>query len=154
EAAVEKAQKARQDKEAEALNGLYAALEPAQRKAVAAAIRAKHTEREGKHAAPNPKQRLEHLTKQIDLDAGPQKKVEALLSKDKEGAEEAAHQEMKKHAEAVLAAFEGDGFDAKKLEVPPGAGKKGMAAHVQFLGALLPILKPEQRDKLVAAMVK
>jgi Spy/CpxP family protein refolding chaperone len=154
QAAAEKAQKARRDKEAEALNGLYAALEPAQRKALVAAVRAKQAAHpEHKAAGPDQaKERLAHLTKQLDLDAAQQKKVEPLLAKDTSPA--ALHDEMKKHADAVLTGFEGDGFDAKKLELGPASGGKGMAAHAQFLAALLPVLKPEQREKLAAGVEK
>jgi Spy/CpxP family protein refolding chaperone len=151
EAAVDKAHQARSDKEAEVLNGLYAALEPAQRKALVAAVRAKQTEHQAKMGGPDAaKHRLEHLTKQLDLDAAQQKRVEPLLAKD----DHSAMDEMKKHSEAVLAAFEGDGFDAKKLEPAAGAAKKGMAQHAQFLAALLPVIKPEQREKLAAEIEK
>jgi len=154
QAAAEKSMKARREKEAEALNGLYAALEPAQRKALVAAVRAKQAAHkpDPAKAEAHAKERLAHLTKQLDLDAAQQKKVEPLLAKEAPPA--AMQEEMKKHADAVLGAFEGEGFDAKKLEpkTPPGAG--GMAAHVQFYVALLPILKPEQREKLAAGMDK
>jgi Spy/CpxP family protein refolding chaperone len=159
-AAVEKAEQARKDKEAEALNGLYAALEPAQRKALVAAVRAKQAEHAGKMEKKAEdtdwaKHHLEHLTKQVDLDAAQQKRVEPLMAKDAHPAPDAMRDEMKKHGDAVLAAFEADGFDAKKLEAAPPAGKKGpQAAHVDFLTALLPILKPEQREKLAASMEK
>jgi Spy/CpxP family protein refolding chaperone len=101
-------------------------------------------------AGPDAAKRLEHLTKQLDLDAAQQKKVEALVAKD----DHPAMEEMKKHADAVLAAFEGDGFDAKKLEAAPAAAKKGMAQHAQFVAGLLPILKPEQREKFAAGLEK
>ncbi len=152
QAAVDKGQQARKDKEAEALNGLYAALEPAQRKALVAAVRAKqaeHTEHKGE--GPKAADRLAHLTKQLDLDAAQQKKLEPLLAKD---APPVGHEEMKKHMDALLTAFEGDGFDAKKLETGGPAAGKGMAQHAQFLTALLPILKPEQREKLALGMEK
>jgi Spy/CpxP family protein refolding chaperone len=150
QAAVEKAQQARKDREAETLNGLYAALEPAQRKAVAAAVRAKQAERRPNMVEVDPRKRLEHLTKQLDLDAAQQKKVEPLLAKEEHpGAEEA-----KKHTDAVLTAFEGEGFDAKKLEIAAGTSKKGLAQHAQFLAGLLPLLKPEQREKLATSLEK
>jgi Spy/CpxP family protein refolding chaperone len=155
QAAAEKAQKARQDKDAQALNGLYALLEPAQRKALVAAVRAKqaaHKQPDAAKAEAHAKQRMEHLTKQLDLDAAQQKKVEPLLAKD---TQPNMAEEMKKHSDAVLTAFEGEGFDAKKLEPqapPPGKGM--MATHVQFLTAILPVLKPEQREKLAASYEK
>jgi Spy/CpxP family protein refolding chaperone len=154
QAAAEKAMKARREKEAEALNGLYAALEPAQRKALVAAVRAKQAAHkpDPAKAEAHAKDRLAHLTKQLDLDAAQQKKVEPLLAKEAPPA--VVQDAMKQHADAVLGGFEGDGFDAKKLEPksPPGAAP--MTAHAQFLAALLPILKPEQREKLAADMEK
>ena len=154
EAAAEKAMKARREKEAEALDGLYAALEPAQRKALVAAVRAKQDAHkpDPAKAEAHAKERLAHLTKQLDLDAAQQKKVEPLLAK--EAPAPAMAEEMKKHADAVLTAFEGEGFDARKLEPKTAPGAGPMKAHAQFLTALLPILKPEQREKLAAGMEK
>ncbi len=104
------------------------------------------------------KRRLEKLTKDLGLDADQQKKVDALLAKaaPKPPEMNAAREEQKKRAEALLAAFEQDVFDAKKLELPtPPAKKDGaMSLHTQLLNDLLPILKPEQREKLAASMEK
>jgi Spy/CpxP family protein refolding chaperone len=152
--AIDTAHKAHKDKEAEALNGLYAALEPAQRKALVAAIHAKQAAHkpDPAKAEAHAKERLAHLTKQLDLDAAQQKKVEALLAKDTSGP--AMHEEMKKRTDAVLTAFEGEGFDAKKLDIGPAPTGKAMAAHTQFLTALVPLLKPDQREKLAASVEK
>jgi Spy/CpxP family protein refolding chaperone len=159
QAAADKAVQASKDKDAQVLDGLYAALDPAQRKALVAAVRAKRAE----HPAParpegakpsdaeRAKKLVEHLTKELDLDAAQQKKVEALVAKAEQPAPDAAREEMKKHADAVLVAFEADGFDAKKLELPaPPAKKSPMALHAQLVAQLLPLLKPEQREKLAA----
>ncbi|MBI5534727.1 MAG: Spy/CpxP family protein refolding chaperone [Deltaproteobacteria bacterium] len=167
---IDKAMQARRDKDAEALNGLYAALEPAQRKSLATALRTKQAEREARIAArkadaPKPdatewkKHKLEQMTKDLDLDAAQQKKVEALLAKDSSQAPaslDEAQNEMKKRLDALLTAFEGDSFDAKKLEVPAMAGKmtEMMDQQAQFLSLVLPILKPEQREKMAANMDK
>jgi Spy/CpxP family protein refolding chaperone len=164
--AIDKAVADRHDKEIEVLNGLYAALDPAQRKALVAAVKAKQAareahmaEREKKGEGDWSKRRLEHLTKELDLDAAEQKSVGALLEKgDKPmAAAMATHrEEAKKRMDAVLTAFEGEGFDAKKIELA-GPGKKlreRLEHHVQFLSQLLPLLKPEQREKLAASMEK
>lgn len=104
------------------------------------------------------KRRLEKLTKDLGLDADQQKKVDALLAKaaPKPPEMNAAREEQKKRADALLAAFEQDVFDAKKLEQPAPAAKKdgAMSLHTQLLNDLLPILKPEQREKLAASMEK
>lgn len=167
--AIDLAVKARQDKEAEAINGIYAALEPAQRKALAAALRTKFAEREAKMAErmkgmpdggpPDwTKRRLEHLTKDLGLDDAQQKSVGALLAKTPSpAAMDAARGEMKKKVDALLTAFEKDGFDAKKLDLQTIPGKKahdGVAQHVDFVTGMLAVLKPEQREKLAASMDK
>lgn len=156
--AVTKAMAAHHAKEIEVLNGIHAALEPAQRKALAEAVRKTHAERAEKHAAKGRgpgqagKHHLERLTKQLDLDDAQQKKVEALL---KAGAKDpkATMAEAKKRMESLLTAFEKDKFDASKLEIAKaGAKKNPMKEHVELFAKLLPILKAEQREKLAATM--
>lgn len=167
---MEKAMQARKDKEAETLNALWAALEPPQRKALVAAIRTKDAERKARMEARKKdlgdkpdggdwkKSRAEHLTKELGLDEAQQKSVEALFAKGEHptpASMETMREEMKKRSDAMLAAFEGDAFDAKKLELWPTPGRKmGEASdkHVQVLSQLLAILKPEQREKLAATM--
>ncbi len=173
QAEVDKAIKARREKDAEALNALHATLDAAQRKAVVAHVR----ERASKQAAKAekwkdkaPKQpgvdgkagpggfMLKHLTADLGLDDAQQKKVEALLPKpaDKPPFDPEA---MKKRFDDMLTAFEGDAFDAKKLAgfddkgPEPGKSPHGFM-NAKFLSELLPILKPEQREKLAANMSK
>ena len=166
-AAIDKAAQARQDKEAEALNGLYAALDAGQRKALTAAVRAKaaahDADDKGHPDAGAPadwtKRRLERMTKDLALDDAQQKSVGALLAKQPSpAAMDAMRADGKKRLDAVLAAFEKDGFDAKKLDLSMApAGKKPhdmIDQQVQFTTALLGILKPDQRDKLAATMDK
>src|SRR5690606_20901698 len=60
-----------------------------------------------------------------------------------------AREEMKKQTEGLLAAFEKETFDARKLDL--GAAKSARAPieeQVKLFGLLLPILKPEQRERL------
>jgi Spy/CpxP family protein refolding chaperone len=178
---LEKAMQARKDKEAERLNALYAALEPAQRKTLVAAFRAKQIEREARFdsrrgdggapaasasasASAKPpegewkKQRTERLTKDLDLDAAQQKSVDALFAKGEHPTPalmETMREERKKRMDAMLTAFEGEGFDAKKLDLWPMDAKKmgqGTDRHLQSLTQLLAILKPEQREKLASRM--
>lgn len=173
-AELDKAVVARREKDLEVLGALHAALQPAQRKALATAMRAKQAARE-EHAGEKgdkgpPKgdatgfatRRAERLTKQLELDPAQQKKVEALVAKDRPeaptpGAMDAAREEAKKRMDALLTAFEGDAFDAKKLDVAPPAAAKGksrMARELAFLSELLPILRPDQRERLAASMEK
>jgi Spy/CpxP family protein refolding chaperone len=161
--AIDKATQARLDKEATALNDLHAALEPAQRKAVVDHVRARQKarmEKWSKREAPDGgatamhKRRAEHLTRDLDLDADQQKKVDAILAKEDPKAMEAGRADGMKKNDALLDAFDSDGFDAKKLDLFT-AGKKAHAAtehEVTLLGQILPILKSEQREKLAAKM--
>jgi len=194
-AAIEKIMKVQHDKEGEALNALHAALDPAQRKAAVADVRAKQAAREermakhdkdgkddkkdgdkakdgkddkkdgagdgsgsgggggaGKHRGG--KSRVERLTHDLELDAEQQKKVAALAPKEdakKAGEREAA----KKKMEALLTAFEKDTFDAKKIEAfDTKVVRAPMEEEAKLLGQILPILKPEQREKLASKMEK
>ena len=188
QAAVDKAMTARRDKEAEALNSLHAALEPAQRTALVAEVRDKMKKREekagkwkdkqGDDKAPGDKPadgkdmkmkgpggpggHMGHFTKDLDLDDAQQKKVQAIFDKAKEDKgpppDMAAMKDaMKKKWEALLADFEKDTFDAKKTEAfteKPDMKKMGGPMNPTTLNEILPILKPEQRDKLAAKMTK
>jgi Spy/CpxP family protein refolding chaperone len=170
-AAMDKSIQARRGKETAVLNGLYAMLEPQQRKTLVAAVRAKQAEREAqdgarKHNAATPseadgsKRRLEKLTGELGLDASQQKSVESLIARDKHADPPdagAAREHMKKRTDAVLAAFEGDGFDAAKVDLSTAPDRKmgeSMDRRERFLSQLLPLLKPEQREKLAASMDK
>jgi Spy/CpxP family protein refolding chaperone len=177
-AAIDKATQTRQDKEATALNGLWAVLDATQRKALVASIRTKQAEREAKWAAKDGgmgmgmghgaamgdggaadfgKRRVERMTKELDLDDAQQKSVTAIVAKSPMPTAkdmEAHKADGKKRVDALLTAFDSAAFDAKKLEL----GEPSKKAHemfdkqVQFFGQLLPILKPEQREKLAAKM--
>lgn len=162
-----------QKTQADALNSLYALLEPAQRKTLVAAIQKQQAAREARWAKKKgmaadktkakdwqqqwAKHRLDRMTKMLDLDADQQKKIEPLLTKEKmpAGTKQDRMAAKKKQMDAVLAAFDKDGFDATKLDLG-GMGAKDRRAHldqrVQFLNALLPILKPEQRTKFAGMM--
>jgi len=167
-AALEKIATAEHDKEIAALNGLHGALDVTQRKAVVASVRAKQAKRDellarmkggpGAGAGdaggrPNmSKMRIDRLTRGLELDADQQKKVDALAPKeDVKTADVGA--DMKKRTETLLTAFEKDGFDAKKADAFDG--KKSRAAleeETKLLTQILPILKPDQRDKLAGKM--
>ena len=176
---MEKDMKAHQEAEAKALNDLHAALDATQRKTLVDAVRdeqkkrdeaeSKWKDKEKEHeAAKDPakekqaeadrvKRELERMTSDLGLDANQQKKVEPLLKKNTRKPEDmkARSEEGKKRMETLLAAFEKDTFDATKLPPDAMAGKKMHEAsdkEVSYLNGLLPILKPEQREKLAATM--
>jgi Spy/CpxP family protein refolding chaperone len=165
-AAFDKTVAARGATEATAVSGLYAALEPAQRKELVTAVRARQAARDAQMnahdgmdagAAQWTKRRLARLTEQLGLDAAQQKSVDAILAKSEDvtspSAMHAMGEEGKKRMEAILTAFEGNNFDAavKKLDLTGAPGKtphEGLEKDTSFLSQLLPILTPEQREKL------
>jgi hypothetical protein len=175
-AAIEKLSAANHDKDVESLNGLYGALDATQRKAVVADARAKQAVREAKmaermadmkghddggtDAGKGPgmmmaKRSIEHLTRGIELDADQQKKVDAIAAKEDASAKAPDMTAMKKDMDNLLTAFEKDGFDAKKsLSYDAKKARAPLEREGRLLGQLLPILKPEQKDKLAAMMEK
>jgi hypothetical protein len=165
EAAFDKAVAAGQAAEADALNTLHAALDPATRKALVDAVKQKRsrydhdkdgllTASAGDAGAPDwVKQRLEHLTKQLGLDDGQQKQVAALLAKDTgltPAALSARRDAMQKRVDALLTDFPKDTFDAKKadLAAPPGKTPHDrLDQALSFAMGILPLLKPDQVAK-------
>jgi Spy/CpxP family protein refolding chaperone len=157
------ARQAHQARESAALNGLWAALQPAQRLALVSQVREKQAERAERraghqHAAGDwQKQKLAHLTTQLDLDAAQQVTVEGLLAKGERpspAAMQAKREEAQKRNDALLTAFASDSFDAAKLA--PSAspeGRMGFAQHrAEFLAQLVPVLRADQREKLASSM--
>ncbi|MCC6645502.1 MAG: periplasmic heavy metal sensor [Polyangiaceae bacterium] len=169
---LDKAQAAQRERELSTLAALHAALQPAQRKALVAAAREKQEKRDRHDDGGDPRQkgdptgfatrRAERLTKQLELDPAQQKKVEALVAKTRPEAPAPAELEASRAASkarvlALWAAFEADAFDPKKLEAAPPAPAKARARGKQdlsFLAELLPILRPDQRERLAASMEK
>jgi hypothetical protein len=167
---IDAAMQTRLDKEADSLTQLHNALEPAQRKALTAIVRDKQTKMEERMnkmkeanaaAPPKPeelaKRRVDRLTKELDLDATQQKSLDGIVSKlaPKMPAPDAMRAEWKKSTDGLLAEFEKDAFDAKKLDFYTQANKKGHAglqSEVDLMSQLVPVLKQDQRDKLAARL--
>jgi Spy/CpxP family protein refolding chaperone len=168
ESAIERAMQAHIAKEADVLNGIHAALEPSQRKTVADAARTRlaahtggpmgHPGGDSTSAQERTNRRLEHMTHDLGLDAEQQKQVGAILAKvdDPMMSAKTQQDDRQKRMDTLLAAFQQDSFDARKLGAPM-AGKAmhdGIEQHVTFISQLLPILKPDQREKLASSMDK
>ncbi len=173
-AAVEKVIAEGQAKEADALNTLHGILDATQRKAVTTSVRAKQAMREEKMAHRegtgdgtgagmgadggkpgwSSKRSVDRLTKGLELDADQQKKVDAIVAKE-DAAKRPDPADMKKSFDAMLVAFDKDTFDAKKLDAFDAKKLRApMEQETKVLTQLVPILKPEQREKLAAKMEK
>ncbi len=161
ETAVAKMLASREEEQATALGGLHDALTPAQRGAVADAVR---TARERPPPAPPPAgapdwatRRLEHMKSQLVLDQDQQKQVAAVLARvaPTPAAAQAHYDAVKKQAEAAATAFERDTFDAKKIDLSAAPGKKvtdPFDREVKYITLLLPILTAGQRDRFASLM--
>jgi Spy/CpxP family protein refolding chaperone len=165
-AALSKAFTARDDEQVTALAGLHDALTPAQRKAVTDSIRAAQAAHErpapaadasAAASAAEVAHRLERMKAQLVLDSDQQKQVAALLARETPSSSTAQGRmdAAKKQLEAVLTAFEKDTFDPKKVDLSSTPGKKPTEAldrQVKYIGDLLPILTPGQRDRFAVLM--
>jgi Spy/CpxP family protein refolding chaperone len=161
QAAVDAAHQEHAAREAAALNGLYAALTPAQRQELVANVRAKPSQRhgewrgehEGASAEPGA-QRAQRLTTQLGLDSAQQQSLAAITATDARPApaEMAARRDARKaRMDALLTAFASDSFDATKLDF--GGRNPGLEkGHAAFLAKLVPILRADQREALAASM--
>ena len=136
-------------RETAALNGLYNALEPAQRQSLVDTVRERHAERATKWASHRQEieanggwgqQRLAHLTTELGLDAAQQQAVQTIMTANRPApaVREAKHEAMKERNEAMLTAFTSDSFDATQF-APSVEGQMGPGQHAQFLAKLVPI---------------
>jgi hypothetical protein len=160
EAAVAKVLSAREEEQAAALGGLHDILTPAQRGAVADAVRALRN-RPAPASPPGAPdwatRRLDRMKSQLVLDQDQQKEVAAVLARSvpSPAAIQAHADSIKKQTEAVASAFESNAFDAKKVDVSPAPGKKvtePFDREIKYISQLLPILTAGQRDRFASLM--
>jgi hypothetical protein len=173
DAVVDKAIADHQAKEAEALDSLHALLDSTQRTTVIASVRTRQAEREGRLAGWIQgkdsdggdfnwgQKRVDRLTAELGLEAAQQKQIAAVLAKVSDPPNGAGMksrwEDVKSRMEALLTAFASDGFDAKKtdLTILPGKTAHDPMDHiVAFFSQVLPILHPDQRDKLATELDK
>jgi Spy/CpxP family protein refolding chaperone len=161
ESLVANALGAHQAREIDALNALHGLLGPEERAAVANAVRLEQPGRAEEQARPRPEEegttaRLERLTRDLALDAEQQQRVAALLSAQPTPGP-TYRAEYRERFDAVLNAFPTDTFDAMTTVQGAAASSAAMVrGHIEgkvaFLSQLLPILRPDQRDKLASSI--
>jgi hypothetical protein len=143
-----------------ALNSLHALLDPAQRVAIATAVRAEQPGRAEEQARPELEEgttaRLDRLTRDLALDADQQRRVAALLSAQPTEEHAYYHADARRRFDAALNAFPTETFDARTTVQATASPAAMVHEHVQrkvaFLAELLPILRPDQRDKLASSI--
>jgi hypothetical protein len=164
-AALDAATQDRDEKQAAALGALRGLLTPAQREDLVLAVRA----RRAAHSLRPPgapdedaddwtQQRLDRLTETVGLDDGEQKKVAALLAKSTlpRAQELKARKDAEKaRGDALLRAFQVDElFDARTLDagrISERSGEDLIEREDVFLGQLVGVLTPAQREELAAS---
>jgi hypothetical protein len=94
--------------------------------------------------------RLDDLTSELGLDADQRGQVWTLISS-MPSAMESPYATREQRAEALFVAFRAPTFDAKAVVLGPSEthARERIEARVAFLTDLLPILRPEQRERLV-----
>ncbi len=172
-AVVDKAIADHQAKEAEALDSLHTLLDSTQRTALVASVRTRQAEREGRMAGwiqgkesdggafSWGQKRVDRLTADLGLEAAQQKQIAAVLAKASDPPNGAGMKsrwdDMKVRMDSLLAAFAGERFDAKTTDLTIMPGKTAhdpMDRMAAFFSKLLPILHPDQRDKLATELDK
>jgi hypothetical protein len=170
-AAIDRANAALQAKEVAAIVGLHDALPPAQRHALTAFLREKRAKHERMAQAMPPvdsgspdfvKSRVERLTRDLslDVDGGQQAKVEAVVAANAKSdptgpaAYEARRDEANKRIDGILAAFDGDTLDVGALSGAAKSSHEGAERTATYYAQLLPLLKPDQREKLAEKVMR
>lgn len=173
ESALTNALHYRMTQEADTLDELHATLDRQSRSDVVSAARAErktgvaepqgNAEAQGswesqKNESANDRQKRElgRLTTELDLDAAQQQQVASILAS--RPAPSHAWQQRHERVDALLNAFQRNTFDAKTaLETawtsPAATVHENVQRRVAFLQKLLPVLHPDQRDKL-ASMIE
>jgi Spy/CpxP family protein refolding chaperone len=171
ETAVDKALADHAAAEATALDSLHGLLTAGQRTALVNGIQTRQADRETRMLAwlktkePDGgppdwnRRRVDRLSAQLALDPAQQKQLAAILAKTKDPPNadgfQSRWEEHKKRADAVFTAFAADPLDAKKLELAttPGKTSRELLDHiVAFVNQLLPVLHPDQRDRLASIL--
>lgn len=142
------------DKGAETMNALHAALEPSQRAALVAAVRAMQP---GRAEAQNPRAtRIARLASDLALDAAQERRVSAMLLEQQ--AAIPVFDEPPANVDGVLDGFTSGSFDGwttvpLPLAPPAETFRQGLDRDIDFLARLVPVLRPAQRVRL-ASMIE
>jgi Spy/CpxP family protein refolding chaperone len=171
-AAIDKVVLAREDKQADALNSLHTLLDAAARHTLVTAARGRlvpmfrprpeFTEAGAADAADTPwvKHRVARLGGDLGLDDAQKAKVVPVLARTSLPPRvlETRKETMHKHADALLTAFEQDDFDAKKVDLSAtgthSPAHESLEHEASLISQLLPILTPEQREKLAVSRTR
>lgn len=166
-AALDNETRARQERDARALVGLHAALDPHLREELVRTVRTLRAVHDAVRLPDAPdepdaaaidwtRRRIERLTDDLGLNEAQQKQVALLLARS--DLPSATAMKMRKdtaraRADALLLAFVQETFDAGAPSLAAAAAKSPhelVEREVVFVSQLLPILKADQREQLAA----
>jgi Spy/CpxP family protein refolding chaperone len=171
-AAVDKVEIEREQKQADALNALHKTLEPDARHALVASVRTrlgpmfrKRPELSldaGTDVANLPwvKHRVARLSGEVGLDDAQREKVVPIVARATFSPQvtDAHKEEIHKHADALLDAFDKDDFDASKVDLSAtgthAPAHESLEHEAMIVAKILPLLTPAQREKLAAAKLR
>jgi Spy/CpxP family protein refolding chaperone len=142
--------------EVDALNGLHAILNPSERETAVAEVRSGQSGRAEEQAGGQPgksrEARLDRLTRELGLDHDQRQRVSALLSASPASGPD-YRAALERRFDDVLNGFSSDHFDARttiQASAPSPAEmiRQRVQQETAFLSQLIPILRPDQREKL------
>ena len=156
EDAIEETMQVHVNETIHALDSLHALLVGAQRIAVVEAARSNLEPVGGGPPSTEGievrnRHKLDELVSALRLDAGQRDRVWALVDKTP-SAMESPYETRRQRAEALFAAFEAPTFDARTVVTAPGETnvRERVDERVSFVCDLVPMLRPDQREKLAA----
>lgn len=166
-AILEKDAKERAARDVDGLGKLHGVLDADQRKKLGEQVKKQEDERnerakkaEASHADAGPrpspqKRRYERYGKDLDLDTDQKKKLDAMIPNEDAKAASAMREDAKKRVDATIDAFTKDAWDGKGIPGPDiKQVRKPMDEQVKFFNQLIPILKPDQKEKLASRLEK
>ena len=162
EAAMDAALNAMLEKEAKALTDLHDALDASQRTTVATNLHASiasapdpMSEHDAGAPADRVARQVDRMSSDLALDDAQKKQITAVLLKNEKAKPAVQPGDKRKDLDQVLTAFQGDTIDAKTVLSQAMFGGKppheGLDEQVKLTAALVPILHPDQREKLASA---
>jgi hypothetical protein len=152
-------------RETETLTRLHDTLDSSQRTAAVASVRAGapgRAEAQGTPAQAPPsaeeatRRYLDRMTLDLGLDAAQEQRLSTLLA-ERAASRQAQEGDREGRMSMVLGAFAGDVFDAKTVvtgrsAAPLAVVRSGIDREVAFVEKLLPILRPDQRDRFASSL--
>jgi Spy/CpxP family protein refolding chaperone len=166
-AVLEREAKERAARDVDGLGKLHDVLDADQRKKLGEQVKKQEEERNDKakkaeaahaDAGPRPspqKRRFERYAKDLDLDTEQKKKLDAMIPNEDPKVVTTMREDAKKRVDITCDAFMKDTWDGKAIPGPDVKQvRKPMDEQVKFFNSLLPVLKPEQREKLATRLEK